>query len=731
MNKSIKGVKKTSFYEFIAKKDIFFEIPCFQRNYSWEKQQCKDLFDDIYVSYKTGNSHYLGNLIYFISSDDDNRYILVDGQQRITTIFLLLCAMRDLYNSISVDDYLYNKLNGEYKVKLKQNFIDAFSFEEIVKHSHDDAFKQSTKIVENYSFFKSELCNHDIDIKKFYQSISNLEIVSIELESEELNTIQTVFEKINSTGKGLNASDLIRNMLLNSNSLAEQQRLYNTYWIILEKILNVENKDDNISDFVKDYLILKKYKDIKDDNVEVYREFKQYYFENALDAEGTLKELIEYSKIYMLITDYDIITQINYKTYEISRTNLVIYKSDNSKKNMQLHNMYYNLLMLEKLNTEEQIPFFMQIFKKLYEQNNVDKLRQLNKILDLFCDFMIRYRIVGNYRGGGALSTAIHSIMKRIDNNSIACNYDSILFELSNSPNTMSEYPSDEKFKNALINNVSDNYAKILLYKMELKLKNIPVELKNIQIEHLMPQTLDSNGWWERHLGGQGDKSSEKAREIHESYINCIGNLALISPDYNKENSNKPWDFKVSKLKYIQFYYTNRCCKYKTWKKKDICNRNEYISKLACEKTITPLNRTRKIKNDDLIFKFNSVDKFAFSSKKPNSIIYKNNRVEIINNWIDVIPTLFRINDNIDIIMLNKLIESNSIHKNKKIKGKSEYYPILSKNKGLFVNPTKVAYGDLIFYVEGTLSSERVLEYSEKILKKLGLINDYSFEIRN
>ena len=518
-------------------------------------------------------------------------------------------------------------------------------------------------------------------------------------------------------------------MLLNASSPDEQTRLYNNYWIVLEKILSVEKKEDNISKFVKDYLILKKYKDIKDDNVGVYREFKKYYFENKLLAENVLKELIEYAKLYVLITDYDLIEQINYKTYEIFKTNLAIYKDDDSKTYRQFRKLYYNLIMLEKINTEEQIPFFMQLFMKLYEKNNVVKLSELNKILNLFCDFMIRYRIVGNYKGGGALSTAIHSIMKKINDHHIRCNYESILYELSNSPNTMSEYPSDEKFKKALINNVPDNYAKILLYKMELNLNNIPVELKNIQIEHLMPQNLDSNGWWEKNLGGTGEKASEKAREIHDSYINCIGNLALISPEYNKENSNKPWDFKLTKLKLIQFYYTNKCAKYKTWKKKDICNRCEYISKLACEQTISPLTRTRNIKmSDNLIFKFDLLDKNSFFFRKPNSIIYKK-KIEIINNWNDVIPTLFRINDDIDVNKLNKLLDKNIIHKNKKIKNENQFYPILSRNKKMINIPVKVIYKDITFYVEGNLSSERVLEYSKGILRYLGVLKSYSIEI--
>jgi len=729
--KVVKDVKSESLYNFIKKK-VFFEIPCFQRNYSWEKQQCEELYNDVYNSYINNNEHYLGNLLYYVERNDSSKYILIDGQQRLTTIFLMLCAMRDTFPNapFSVDeDFLYeNSEDGSYKIKLKQNFLDANNFEKIICGDIDNDFlKGKSKIIENYKYFKEKFEEFKInDVLKIYDAIKKLEIIYIELGVIDLKNIQIVFEKINSTGKPLSSADLIRNLLLSSNDINEQHRLYQKYWIILEKILR---EDSDISQFSRSYLILKKYKDIKNDDV--YRQFKEYFYDNIsiINAEKVLKEMVKYAKYYSLIKKYQLIQSVDEKNHEVERISINTYSSDDKKQEKNYKKLYWNLVMLNKLNTDQQYPFFLQLFNELFEERIVE----LNNILDMFVDLMIRYRVVGAYGGGGALSSAIYEIIKKIDKRKIKCNYNDIFFELSNSPTPGSAFPSDNEFKTILMSRVND-YAKILLYKLEYKTKNIPVDINDIQIEHLMPQKLDNGGWWLKHLGGTGNNYEEKAKEIHSTYLNCIGNLALISQGYNIDNSNKPWDIKVKNLKQVQFKYTNSCAKYKSWRKNNICSRNVMMAEKACQLITSPLERTRQyrtIKGEKYnIYNFAKIDEFEFSNKSPLSIIYIKKSIATLY-WYDVIPNIFKINNDIRVEKVKRLVKNNYIHKRTKsyLEVGLSNDPILSENSEYLVNPKKVDINGYIFYVEGCLSSNLAIRYSKQILKYFKVEKKYSIEI--
>ena len=174
------------------------------------------------------------------------------------------------------------------------------------------------------------------------------------------------------------------------------------------------------------------------------------------------------------------------------------------------------------------------LFDKLYENDR----ETLRKILDLLSDFMIRYRIVSPTNGSGDIRKTLFTLLSKITKNEISLNYDSILYELSNSPSPGGRFPDDNEFKDALKKYVNTAYAKALLYKLEYKeVKNIEVDIRKITVEHLMPQTLSDE--WKTYLGGDSAASL-----IYNTYINNIGNLALLSRPLNSENSNDIWDNK-------------------------------------------------------------------------------------------------------------------------------------------------------------------------------------------
>ena len=210
---------------FIGNSDTVFIIPPFQRNYSWDEEQCCELFDDILDSIKKDKSHYIGNIVYYVGENDRagfNEYILIDGQQRITSILLLLCAIR---SKLSAEEakrlekkFLINEdeTDEKYRVKLKQTDNDLRVFEKIINNSVLSSEERENKLFKNYNYFIDRLADFDEDMAtRFYNATANLDIVDLNLKIEkDLEAVQKIFEKINSTGKELSVADLIRNYLL-------------------------------------------------------------------------------------------------------------------------------------------------------------------------------------------------------------------------------------------------------------------------------------------------------------------------------------------------------------------------------------------------------------------------------------------------------------------------------------------------------------------------------------
>lgn len=293
---------ETTILKFIGGEDKVFIIPPFQRNYEWTTEQCEELFEDILIAVKNNKNHYLGNIIYYEGENNGASFsenILIDGQQRVTTILLLLCAIRD----ISSDDTLKKKIDRKYlknedaddsyRVRLKQTDYDEGCFERLV----DGTFgtDETGRIAENYNRFKELIIGSQIDPKDLFEIIPKLEVVEVNLQTSALETVQTIFEKINSTGKPLSAADLLRNYLLITNNAKEQERLYKNYWVKIEEIITTEH----ISEFVKDYLIMKICEDVE--KAEVYKDFKNYVLSSTLSHEDVLKDMRDYAPFYKII----------------------------------------------------------------------------------------------------------------------------------------------------------------------------------------------------------------------------------------------------------------------------------------------------------------------------------------------------------------------------------------------------------------------------------------------
>ena len=688
----------TSILSLVGGLDKVFIIPPFQRNYDWSKEQCDELFDDIVKAYKSGTSHYLGNVVYYMgknSSASFNELILVDGQQRITTILLLLCAIRDYYKEEDLKinaRYLINDTDIEkFRIKLKQTSYDYDAFAAVIDGRNLQSVDHQSNVIKNYKRFIELLKLCEIEPKFIYDTIQKLEVVDVNLEiSDDLGKVQTVFEKINSTGKKLQPSDLIRNYLLLAPTSSQQEELYNNYWTKLEQQLG----NDNISRFAKYYLITKLYEDVQNDNI--YKSFKEYFDNNNSPHVEILNDMLKYSEFFSWMVNEN---------------------CPNEKLNITIE-------ILNLLKTDDLYPLYFILFEKLYFNN----IEELKKIMDLLSDFMLRYRIVSPSGGGGALRSSIYSLIEKIVGEIIELNYDSILFELSNSATPASRFPDNVEFKAQLKNSVYIAYARALLYKLELRERyNIPVKLSKITIEHLMPQTRTK--WWIDYLGG-----IDETERIYNTYLNCIGNLAPISGSYNSRNSNNSWNEKRENLRNVQFVITSLVANSPTWKEDDIIKRNEEIAAKACRLITGPLKREREYESRDSSADFESGIYSLSDIVTPMSgctlenLIYEG-REYTITKWIELLPMVCEILYEIDPSIINNATINNTIHKATSKQRYNEKDPILSTVPSYLITPIKLANANI--YVEGCLSSDRTRFYVKQVLDLYGMADRFQICVRN
>ena len=586
------AVIKRNIMEFLRDSEKVFIIPPFQRNYEWEETQCEELFEDIkLIAGEENKTHYLGNIVHYINKDtvaDGTQYILIDGQQRITTILILLCALRNcdkenvVQNSI-YEKYLINGIEGnDFKTKLKQTLYDQDAFSALVLNENSNT---DNRVFKNYEYFKKliEKEQSKISLKNLVDALKRIEIAEIDLEvKNDLETVQRIFEKINSTGKPLTMGDLIRNFLLLSKDLTEQEDLYKNYWLKIEN--NILSK--NVSVFAKDYLVMKIFEDVKDS--EVYKKFKQVFGEDSNIKEKILKDMTKYSEYYSWILEPNTLLSTQNRKKEVIKK------------------------LIEEVNYIGAIDFralLMLLLEKMYDEKNII---ELEKILKLLRDFLLRYRIVKVSRGGGGLTGVVTDLIKKISTNEIECNYENIYFELSNNKNSSGKFPKDDEFKQALQESVDENE----------KPNDIPIDVSKITIEHIMPKKLDS--YWKKDLGND-------AVSIHEKFLKSIGNQVPLSKKWNSSLSNKVFIEKRKKYIEQQFSITREIADFEKWDEEELIKRNMDISERACNYIISPLKRDY---DDNEVITFG--DKIEDIKNKKIQEIEYNGKEYSVKNWKDL-----------------------------------------------------------------------------------------------
>lgn len=502
-----------------------YKIPVYQRYYSWDAAvQCKKLWNDIIDMEKNNvKQHFMGVVVNIAEQAQPmgvQEFQIIDGQQRITTLTLMLIALRDhLY-----DHPEYKELDADIitqtllKNTLFEKFNDERQFKLILTESDKDALLglieripetqenyKETKIIKNYIYFKSQIAKETISPLQLYNTMDKLQIVNITLE-REFDDPQAIFESLNSTGKELSESDLIRNYILMGLTSSEQTLIYNYWWHPMEVLFKSnDSDDDNTMDlFFRDYLTyqLSRIPNLK----KIYEEFKDYtekYRKN--DTENFCADLFNFAKIY---------------------TDLIYSKHSDP----DINSCFKEIVSLDM---KVAYPFFLKVLNDF--QNSKISKDELIEILRLTISYIVRRSICEIPTN--ALNKVFAAMKNHINEkdylNSIKAYY--ILCD------EKKIFPADDVFKTRFM--IKDIYnMKIVDYILShfenYDNKNY-VDISKLTKEHIMPQNEDLCIKWPEWKEMLGDNW----QEIHDKYLHTIGNLTLTA--YNSEMSDNPFMTKM------------------------------------------------------------------------------------------------------------------------------------------------------------------------------------------
>ena len=493
--------------EFLQGKQQF-TIPIYQRTYSWTPKQCSKLWKDIINITKDDDIdyHFIGSIVRVEDKHDTSeipKQTIIDGQQRITTILLLISALirthinKDRKEELQ-ESYLINKHGKEerkYKLILTQQ--DKNSLIDIIE---DRPIKNLTseRIKSNFNFFQEKMENEDPE--KIYTAIRKLMVVDISLDLN-YDDPQRIFESLNSTGLELSQADLIRNYVLMGLPDEHQEQLYNNHWLPMEVNFGQSDYKKYFDRFMRDYLTIKNNQIPKIGNV--YETFKKLCAntKETKRVNEIISEVHKYSEYFV---------------------RMVLGKEDNKKINK-------SFLDLKELRVDVAYPFLLSV----YDDYENDLLSEDNFliILKLTQSYVYRRFVCGIPTN--SLNNTFAKLHKSIDKD----NYLESLRAIFALLESYRRFPNDDEFKQELkmkdLYNVKNN--KFWLDKVENYNRKEFVNVEEYTIEHIMPQNEKLSEEWKEMLG-------EKWEEIHQKYIHTIGNLTLTG--YNSELSNKPFEEK-------------------------------------------------------------------------------------------------------------------------------------------------------------------------------------------
>ncbi len=502
--------EKKQLLRFMAVNDQRFIIPIYQRNYDWSIENCAQLYDDLVKIIKLKrDSHFFGSIVGKNSSDGRHgNYLIIDGQQRLTTVSLLLLALNKLLNHqiLSSDDetiqlkifeeFLVNRFQNKdswFKLRLNKNDQKAY----LALFSDDSEMVSGSNITNNFNYFYNRIQEQEISADELYEALWKLEVIDIWLS--EKDNAQLIFESLNSTGLALSEGDKIRNYILMDLPMKQQEEYYEKYWNKTETFTG-----QNLSMFVRDYLSIKTQKIPPQSRI--YIEFKNYVDGSHIEIEQLLTDMLDYAKRYRVLLE--------------GKT------SDSA-----LNGTIYRLNRLESTVTH---PFLLEVLRYFDEKKL--SIQEVSEIFKITENYIFR-RIICEIPTNALNKTFLQLNREIIRLDGTVNQYADKLKYIFGTKKERARFPQDEEFKNSFENKqVYQMNSKNRIYLLERLENDGTVEDKDVyrhvdagdySIEHIMPQHLSAQ--WKEELGSDYEK-------VYETWLHRAANLTLTG--YNSSYSN-------------------------------------------------------------------------------------------------------------------------------------------------------------------------------------------------
>ncbi len=698
--------KKYIYKDIILKKNRQYNMPVYQRTYTWENKNCKQLYDDIKSCIDNNSTHYLGSLVYSHESEKHKgsnfyKYQIIDGQQRLATLILLLKAILDIVpekdneTRKKLENAIYNKnYDDEYKLKLQSIDDDNKEFKKILNNNMNN-LNELSNVTKNYRYFKELLkTEQKYNYKEILSGIEKLIVAEIALEKKDRP--QVIFESINSTGIELKDSEKIRNFLLMGISNKGAQKTYfDKYWVSLTDIIG----NDNIENFFFDYLVMKKGSYFNKE--ELYDYFKKHYYSiNNIKQIG--KDILRYADYYRLII--------------CNNSNL--YSNITNKK----------LAVFKKIRHNTIYPFLMKIcddysdIQKLYktdvdltkiEKKELKKREnEFNLIIDLLENYAIRRNVCeipssSLRRFYASLYNTIFE-KKEYKNNYLTAIKTYLCTTVKNDA-----FPKDDTFieKLANINFYRRSSVLKVIFNYIENSGNEEINLEDLTIEHIFPQTPDIE--WKIDLGKDFDETKK--------YLNTLGNLSITG--YNGQLLNKSFKEKREillklyqdgdlKIKTINEELLNK--KIQKWNANAIKKRASRLSDYILKKYSYPKGIDNSLKFNNYIEEYydNKEEQFMIDHDCPLlGIRIKGEDLKAdtyMEAYWELLKKLYKINSK----LLKQLAKNNW-----KITSSDRIF--ISTDKSLLSNPLKMETNNNDnIYIDKTTSRDLILNIMVSLIKE-------------
>lgn len=614
---------------FLEGSDKRFVIPVYQRNYDWHIGQCGQLYDDLVDVVRCNrDNHFFGSVI--TVNDIGQHFYVVDGQQRLTTISILMVALLNAVkdNKVTASDKLLSeRISKKYlidefspkdkRIKLKTIKKDREAFEQIFKGTN---LVKSSNIRTNYEYFYNRICEIEITPDELVGAINRLQIIDISLKSGE-DDPQLIFESINSTGIGLTEADKVRNYVLMGLKPEEQEYYYEEYWNIIETNTAKQSYNDAITYFIRNYLTIKTNK--IPSLGKVYATFKSFIKDYALNVLDVLKDMKEYSDYFAIII----------------LANTGIFKVDLSLKR------------INRLELTVVYPYLLEVFG-LYHYNELTDV-QLIKVINLV-EIYVGRRIICNYPTNAmnnVFATLYYDCNRLKGNDHDDC-FERLAYILFNKQGVAS-MPDDIEIRNSIetwkFYNMQFKNKIYILEKLENGDSKEHINIydnETISIEHIMPQNLSK---WKIYLG-------DNAEEIYSKWLHKLANLTLTA--YNSKYSDSSFeDKKNMKNGFIDsgFKLNKFIACQEEWKEPQLIKRQELLIKECIDTWKFPEN---KFEPELIEYQRYSIDnEFDFTGTSPLSYSFLGADKKV-TSWkemiADVVSQLHKINKSV----IYKIIEN-------------------------------------------------------------------------